>query len=128
MSRDHGCAVLSANPYFEPLPVEEGRPVLYATGTRKDVLPSGLQTVFFCNGDVKQTATSRRVVYYHAEADTTHVSEPDGTQLYHFPNGQVERHFADGLKEIVFADGSLKVMLPSGEVHEQVGAAGPLGV
>ena len=48
--------------------------VLYATGTRKDVLPSGLQTVFFCNGDVKQTATSRRVVYYHAEAYTTHVS------------------------------------------------------
>jgi len=102
--------------------------VLYATGTRKDVLPSGLQTVFFCNGDVKQTATSRRVVYYHAEAETTHVSEPDGTQLYHFPNGQVERHFADGLKEIVFADGSLKVILPSGEVHEQVGATGPLGV
>ena len=40
----------------------------------------------------------------------------------------MERHFADGLKEIVFADGSLKVILPSGEVHEHVGAAGPLGV
>ena len=35
-----------------------------------------------------QTAPTRRVVYFHAEADTTHVSEPDGTQVYHFPNQQ----------------------------------------
>ena len=53
------------------------------------VLPDGLQTVYFCNGDVKQTDLNKRVVYYYAEAGTTHVSESDGTQLYHFPNGQV---------------------------------------
>ena len=41
----------------------------------------------------------------------------DGTQLYHFPNQQVERHFTDGLKEIKFADGTLKVILPNGEVQ-----------
>eukprot|EP00965_Chrysotila_dentata_P184800 6101086-Pleurochrysis_carterae.AAC.3 len=62
--------------------------ILYATGTRKEVLPSGLQTVFFSNGDIKQTAVDGRVVYYYAEAETTHVSEPDGMQLYHFPNQQ----------------------------------------
>ena len=56
-------------------------------------------------------------MYYYADAATTHVSEPNGTQLYHFPNGQVERHFTDGLKEIRFADGSLKVILPNGDVQ-----------
>ena len=91
--------------------------ILYPTGTRKEVLPNGVQTVIFSNGDVKQTGVDKRVVYYYAEAATTHVSEPNGTQLYHFPNGQVERHFSDGLKEIKFADGTLKVVLPSGEVQ-----------
>ena len=84
--------------------------ILYPTGTRKEVLPNGVQTVVFSNGDVKQTGVDKRVVYYYAEAATTHVSEPNGTQLYHFPNGQVERHFSDGLKEIKFADGTLKVV------------------
>jgi centromere protein J len=137
-SREHAATVLSSNPYFEQVGEDEGRPVqedahpdgkferlyrsgrcevLYATGTRKEVMPSGLHTVFFCNGDVKQTAPSRRVVYYHAEADTTHVSEPDGTQIYHFPNEQVERHFTDGLKEISFPDGTVKVILPNGDVQ-----------
>ena len=132
--------VLMTNGYFlrVALDVDEGKPlqenihpdgkverafrsgrcqILYSTGTRKEVLPNGVQTVVFSNGDVKQTGVDRRVVYYYAEARTTHVSEPNGTQLYHFPNGQVERHFTDGLKEIKFADGSLKVILPSGEVQ-----------
>ena len=91
--------------------------IRYPTGTRKEVLPNGVQTVIFSNGDVKQTGIDRRVVYYYADASTTHVSEPNGTQLYHFPNGQVERHFTDGLKEIRFADGSLKVILPNGDVQ-----------
>jgi len=137
-TREHSIAVLTSIPYFEDIGEGEERPiqedmhpdgklerlyrsgrceVLYATGTRKEVLPSGLQTVFFCNGDVKQTSLSRRVVYYHAEAETTHVSEPDGTQIYHFPNQQVERHFTDGLKEISFPDGTVKVILPNGEVQ-----------
>ena len=76
-----------------------------------------MQTVVFGNGDVKQTGIDRRVVYYYAEAATTHVSEANGTQLYHFPNGQVERHFTDGLKEIKFTDGTLKVILPNGEMQ-----------
>ena len=91
--------------------------ILYPTGTRKEVLPNGVQTVVFSNGDIKQTGVDRRVVYFYMEAGTTHVSEPNGTQLYHFPNGQVERHFTDGLKEIRFADNTLKVILPNGEVQ-----------
>ena len=91
--------------------------ILYPTGTRKEVLPNGVQTVVFGNGDVKQTGLDRRVVYYYAEAATTHVSEANGNQIYHFPNGQVERHFTDGLKEIRFADGTLKVILPDGKVQ-----------
>ena len=132
--------MLLTNGYFlrVALNVDEGRPlqedvhpdgkvertfrsgrcqILYPTGTRKEVLPNGVQTVIFSNGDVKQTGIDKRVVYYYAEAATTHVSEPDGTQPYHFPNGQVERHFTDGLKEIKFADGSLKVILPDGQVQ-----------
>ena len=106
--------------------------VLYPTGTRKEVQPSGVQTVVFVNGDIKQTGVDRRVVYYYAEAQTTHVSEADGTQLYHFPNGQVERHFVDGLKEIRFVDGSLKVIMPGGEVQtiaaEELAAADDVGM
>jgi centromere protein J len=62
---------------------------VYPTGTRKEILPNGVQTVIFANGDVKQTGVDRRVVYFYSNAKTTHVSDPDGTQLYHFPNGQV---------------------------------------
>ena len=91
------------------------------------VLPNGVQTVVFSNGDVKQTGVDKRVVYYYAEAATTHVSEPNGTQLYHFPNGQVERHFTDGLKEIKFADGSLKVILPNGEMQSLSAGGAAIG-
>ena len=63
-------------------------------------------------------SVDQRVVYYYAEARTTHVSEPDGVQLYHFPNGQVERHFADGCKEIKFLDGSMKLVRPDGEIED----------
>lgn len=75
--------------------------------------------------------------YYYSEARTTHVSDPDGTQLYHFPNGQVcrchartlalspsepappqvERHFTDGLKEIKFEDGAIKIIMPGDGVQ-----------
>ena len=34
---------------------------LYTTGTRKEVLINGVQTVFFNNGDVKQIGLDRRV-------------------------------------------------------------------
>lgn len=85
---------------------------IYPTGTVKLVLPTGVQTVFFGNGDIKQTIPDRRVIYYYADAQTTHVSEPDGTQLYSFPNGQVERHYGDGFKEIRFVDGLTKVIPP----------------
>ena len=48
-----------------------------------------------------------------------------GTQLYHFPNGQIERHFTDGLKEIRFADGSIKSILSNGEVQSLSGFLAP---
>ena len=69
-------------------------------------------------GDVKQTDPAGAVVYFYAGAQTVHISQPDGTQLYQFPNGQIERHRTDGFKEICFADGSKKIILPTGEVEE----------
>ena len=92
--------------------------VLYSTGTRKELTPQGMQTVFFINDDVKQTDTDGTVVYFYASAQTVHVSQTDGTQVYQFPNGQVEVHRTDGCKEIRFADGTSKIILPSGEVEE----------
>lgn len=87
--------------------------VLYITGTRKEVRPDGMQTIFFNNGDIKQKG-HLGTVYFYASAQTTHISKPDGTQLYQFPNGQLERHRADGYKEIQFADGACKII--NGEV------------
>ena len=34
------------------------------------------------NGDIKQTSPDGAVVYFYASAQTTHISQPDGTQLY----------------------------------------------
>ena len=74
--------------------------------------------VFFNNGDIKQTSPDGAVFYFYASAQTTHISQPDGTQLYQFPNGQLERHRTDGFKEIRFADGASKIISPSGDVEE----------
>ena len=45
---------------------------------------------------------------------TWHVTHPDGVEIFHFPNGQVEAHHPTGLKEIIFPDGVLRRLLPSG--------------
>ena len=98
--------------------------------------------------DLVQTfPTTGMVVYYYAEAKTTHTTAADGTETFEFPSGQVcaclrifgealrgwvfldcdrllpgaqhETHYADGSKKIVFPDGTFKVSFPNGQ-HRSV--------
>ncbi|ETO29420.1 hypothetical protein RFI_07701 [Reticulomyxa filosa] len=59
--------------------------------------------VKFPNNDVKKFLSDGTEVYHYAANDITHVTQPDGTQLFYFANQQNEIHFPDGSKHIIFA-------------------------
>ncbi|XP_040282178.1 centromere protein J [Bufo bufo] len=89
--------------------------ILFANGTRKEVSPDGKSTtVTFFNGDVKQVMEDQRVIYYYADAQTTHTTYPDGLEILQFSNGQIEKHFPDGKKEITFPDQTIKNLYRDG--------------
>ncbi|XP_054542480.1 uncharacterized protein LOC463170 isoform X6 [Pan troglodytes] len=62
----------------------------------------------FSNGDVKKIKPDRRVIYYHANAQTMSTTYPDGLEVVQFPNKQTEKFYPNGSKEIVFPDGTVK--------------------
>ncbi|KAG8542003.1 hypothetical protein GDO81_027705 [Engystomops pustulosus] len=89
--------------------------ILFPNGTRKEVSPDGRSTtVTFFNGDVKQVMADQRVIYYYADAQTTHTTYPDGLEILQFSNGQIEKHFPDGKKEITFPDQTIKNLYRDG--------------
>ncbi|CAK6968525.1 centromere protein J [Scomber scombrus] len=91
------------------------RLIVFPNGTRKEVSADGLTVkVTFFNGDTKEITADQRVIYYYAEAQTTHITYPDGIEVLHFPNNQTEKHFADGRKEITFPDQTVKNLFPNG--------------
>nr|XP_040057957.1 centromere protein J isoform X2 [Gasterosteus aculeatus aculeatus] len=91
------------------------RLIVFNNGTKKEVSADGLTVkVTFFNGDTKEVTADQRVIYFYAEAKTTHVTYPDGMEVLHFPNNQTEKHFPDGRKEIVFPDQTVKNLFPSG--------------
>ncbi|KAM8854824.1 centrosomal P4.1-associated protein isoform 2-T3 [Spinachia spinachia] len=91
------------------------RLIVFNNGTKKEVSADGLTVkVTFFNGDTKEVTADQRVIYFYAEAKTTHVTYPDGMEVLHFPNDQTEKHFPDGRKEIVFPDQTVKNLFPSG--------------
>ncbi|KAM9347788.1 centrosomal P4.1-associated protein [Symphorus nematophorus] len=91
------------------------RLIVFPNGTRKEVSADGLTVkVTFFNGDTKQITADQRVIYYYAEAQTTHITYPDGMEVLHFPNNQTEKHFPDGRKEITFPDQTVKNLFPNG--------------
>ncbi|XP_035507558.2 centromere protein J isoform X2 [Scophthalmus maximus] len=91
------------------------RLIVYPNGTRKEVSADGLTVkVTFFNGDTKQITADQRVIYYYSEAQTSHVTYPDGMEVLHFPNKQTEKHFPDGRKEITFPDQTVKNLFPDG--------------
>lgn len=72
--------------------LQDGRRLIsYRNGTRKELLPTGESLVRFVNGDTKTTGpgNSGVVVYYYAQANTTHTTYKDGLEVYEFPNRQV---------------------------------------
>ncbi|XP_071337565.1 centrosomal P4.1-associated protein [Trachinotus anak] len=91
------------------------RLILFPNGTRKEVSADGLTVkVTFFNGDTKQVTADQRVIYYYSDAQTTHITYPDGMEVLHFPNNQTEKHFPDGRKEITFSDQTVKNLFPNG--------------
>ncbi|KAK5608859.1 hypothetical protein CRENBAI_019266 [Crenichthys baileyi] len=91
------------------------RLIAFPNGTMKEVSADGLSAkVTFFNGDTKQITADQRVIYYYAEAQTTHITYPDGMEVLHFPNNQTEKHFPDGRKEITFPDQTVKNLYPDG--------------
>lgn len=99
------------------LTLEDGaRVTVFRNGTHKESREDGVSVVRFNNGDVRQSWGGRGlVVYFYAQAATVHVTHADGTQVFHFPSGQVETHMVDGGKDIRYPDGTHKQVLPNGE-------------
>ncbi|XP_037646357.1 centromere protein J isoform X2 [Sebastes umbrosus] len=91
------------------------RLIVFNNGTKKEVSADGLTVkVTFFNGDTKEVAADQRVIYFYADAQTTHITYPDGIEVLHFPNNQTEKHFPDGRKEITFPDQTVKNLFPNG--------------
>ncbi|XP_053163701.1 centromere protein J isoform X2 [Hemicordylus capensis] len=89
--------------------------IFFPNGTRKEVSCDGkTTTVTFFNGDVKQVLEDQSVIYYYADAKTTHTTYPTGLEVLHFLNGQTEKHFPDGKKEVVFPDQTIMNVFPDG--------------
>ncbi|XP_073195443.1 centrosomal P4.1-associated protein isoform X2 [Lepidochelys kempii] len=89
--------------------------IFFPNGTRKEMSSDGKTiTVTFFNGDVKQVMPDQRVIYYYADAQTTHTTYPGGLEVLHFSNGQTEKHYPDGRKEITFPDQTIKNLFMDG--------------
>ncbi|KAG1946111.1 centromere protein J [Pimephales promelas] len=107
--------IMQSDNKIEKVLPDGGRLVVFPNGTRKELSADG-QTVkvMFFNGDVKHTMPDQKVIYYYAEAQTTHITYPDGMEVLQFPNNQTEKHFPDGRKEITFPDQTVKTLYPDG--------------
>nr|CAD7257580.1 unnamed protein product [Timema shepardi] len=76
---------------------------------------SFMETIFD-NGDIEQKFEDKNLVkYYYASTSTWQTTEADGTEIFEFPNGQIERHYKDNSKEVTFPDGSVKLVHSRGQ-------------
>ncbi|XP_074788262.1 centrosomal P4.1-associated protein [Athene noctua] len=90
--------------------------VFFPNGTWKKVDSDGKTvTITFFNGDVKQVMPDQTVIYYYADAKTTHTTYSDGLEVLQFSNGQIEKHYPDGKKEITFPDQTIKNLFTDGQ-------------
>ncbi|RMC07313.1 hypothetical protein DUI87_16771 [Hirundo rustica rustica] len=90
--------------------------VFFPNGTWKKVGSDGKTvTITFFNGDVKQIMPDQTVIYYYADAKTTHTTYSDGLEVLQFSNGQIEKHYPDGKKEITFPDQTIKNLFTDGQ-------------
>jgi hypothetical protein len=92
----------------EDLP-DGGKLIRYKNGTEKRTDKAGNSTVRFLNGDTKSSnLTSGAVVYYYAEAKTTHTTYSDGVEVYEFPNGQVRLPRRSGARLLCYSSHPVK--------------------
>uniref|UniRef100_A0A8B9QDC2 Centrosomal P4.1-associated protein n=1 Tax=Apteryx owenii TaxID=8824 RepID=A0A8B9QDC2_APTOW len=90
--------------------------IFFPNGTWKKVSSDGKTiTITFFNGDVKQVMPDQTVIYYYADAKTTHTTYSDGLEVLQFSNGQIEKHYPDGRKEITFPDQTIKNLFLDGQ-------------
>ncbi|CAH7305926.1 centromere protein J [Phodopus roborovskii] len=90
--------------------LSDGRTVItFPNGTRKEI-SADKKTILikFFNGDMKKVKPDQRVIYYYADAQTTHTTYPDGVEVVQFPNKWTEKFYPDGSKKTVFPDGTVK--------------------
>ncbi|XP_053152483.1 centromere protein J-like isoform X2 [Hemicordylus capensis] len=100
---------------MEQLLTDGRRIITFRNGTKKEISTDEKTTVFtFFNGDIKRILPDQRVIYYYADAQTTHTTYPNGLEVLQFPNNQIEKHHPDGTKEIVFPDQTVKCLYDSG--------------
>ncbi|XP_041106425.1 centromere protein J isoform X2 [Polyodon spathula] len=91
------------------------RIITFRNGTKKEIDADGKSvTVTFFNGDVKKMMSDERVIYYYADAQTTHTMYPNGLEVLQFPNNQIEKHHPNGTKEIIFPDQTVKHLYTDG--------------
>nr|XP_048277134.1 centromere protein J-like [Myodes glareolus]XP_048277145.1 centromere protein J-like [Myodes glareolus] len=90
--------------------LSDGRTIItFPNGTRKEISADKKTTLIkFFNGDMKKVKPDQRVIYYYADAQTTHTTYPDGVEVVQFPNKWTEKFYPDGSKETVFPDGTVK--------------------
>nr|XP_030131705.3 centromere protein J isoform X1 [Taeniopygia guttata] len=90
--------------------------IFFPNGTWKKVGSDGKTvTITFFNGDVKQIMPDQTVIYYYADAKTTHTTYSNGLEVLQFSNGQIEKHYPDGKKEITFPDQTIKSLFSDGQ-------------
>ncbi|NXH80917.1 CENPJ protein, partial [Edolisoma coerulescens] len=96
--------------------LSDGRRILtFQDGTKKEIsADKRMTTISFTNGDVKRIMPDQRVIYYYADAQTTHTAYPDGLEVLQFPNNQIEKHYPDGTQEIMFPDHTVKCLYRDG--------------
>ncbi|NXD91219.1 CENPJ protein, partial [Chaetorhynchus papuensis] len=96
--------------------LSDGRRILtFRDGTKKEIsADKRMTTISFSNGDVKKIMPDQSVIYYYADAQTTHTAYPDGLEVLQFPNNQIEKHYPDGTQEIVFPDHTVKCLYSDG--------------
>ncbi|XP_074044131.1 uncharacterized protein LOC141488184 isoform X2 [Macrotis lagotis] len=83
--------------------------ITFPNGNKKEISADKKTTIVtFANGDMQKFMPDHRVLYYYADAQTTHTTYPDGLEVLQFPNKQIEKHYPNGTKEIVFPDGTVK--------------------
>ncbi|XP_065592570.1 LOW QUALITY PROTEIN: uncharacterized protein LOC136048717 [Cyrtonyx montezumae] len=94
----------------------DGRRIItFRNGTKKEIsADKKMTTISFYNGDVKKIMPDQRVIYYYADAQTTHTAYPEGLEVLQFPNNQIEKHYPDGMQEIVFPDHTVKCLYSDG--------------